>query len=402
MSQVREIVSAARSRWRNQRGAVLVEAAIAIPILLTVILGSIEFGFAWEAKSASASGVRTAVLRAASLGDQPQTDMRILQSIIGEVGAENVGQIEYVVIYNSTNVLDEQAAIDGCANNSGTVTCVRYGTNVLTDIAHTTDPEAYQEMWFDNGAGGAVVAGVETYNCETGVQHDAAWCAGSRTINGDVEIGIAMRYQHEWVTGILPFNAPVFNDETISSTFLGNGSVISSSSPLQAGTTVAYTNDFDLLGDGETPFGFSNGTIDNPPASGAPNVLGPFDRSNDDVPPSLFLSGLDPFHTEICVSLDLHVIGGWEDSGGAKDTFHIGVDGTLSSEHTYNRNNTPGNASSEDTFGYPPFGGQDFTVPIQFCTSHSGTEATIDFIGDMTAHINDEGWAISNIQVTTS
>ena len=88
-------------RLKHDRGAVLVEAAIAIPLLLFVILGSLEFGIAWETKSSTTNGMRSGLLRAATLADQPQTDLRVLQSIIGEVGAEDSENISWVVIFNA-------------------------------------------------------------------------------------------------------------------------------------------------------------------------------------------------------------------------------------------------------------------------------------------------------------
>ena len=56
-----------RHRLKHDRGAVLVEAALCIPLLIVVIFGAVEAGLAWEAKSATVSGVRTGTLRASSL-----------------------------------------------------------------------------------------------------------------------------------------------------------------------------------------------------------------------------------------------------------------------------------------------------------------------------------------------
>ena len=35
----------------TERGAVLVEAALAIPVILLIVVGALEMGFAWEAKA---------------------------------------------------------------------------------------------------------------------------------------------------------------------------------------------------------------------------------------------------------------------------------------------------------------------------------------------------------------
>ena len=397
MSHVRSTISNARARWRNQRGAVIVETALAIPILLMVIMGSIEFGFGWEAKSATASGVRTGVLRAASIGDQPETDMRILQSIIGEIGTENVDRIEYVMVFNATGHTDKEAAIAGCAAGAGTTQCALYPTSVLQAVAATADPAAYQAANFD--LGGNVTrdgAGdIDGYACTFG-KLDTNWCAGSRTVLSDVEIGIAVAYNHEWVTGIIPFDPPVFDDYSISSTFLGSGSSISATGIPPIGGSVAYVSGFTV---GSTPFGFTNGSVVDPPAAGAPDILGVFGGKQST---TLELDNLVAGHTEICITFDLHIIGGWESSGAYEDTWRLNIDGTTYVEDSsYSGGNAPGSATGTNTFGYPS-GKGDFTIQISQCAPHTGSTADFDFVGDMSAGMPDEGWAISNIQVTTS
>ena len=54
----------------GERGAVLLEAAIAIPLLIMLMFGTLETGMAWSAKAAATNGVRTGILRAASLGNK--------------------------------------------------------------------------------------------------------------------------------------------------------------------------------------------------------------------------------------------------------------------------------------------------------------------------------------------
>jgi Flp pilus assembly protein TadG len=58
-------------RARNERGAVLVEAAIVIPILMMITLGIIEYGGAYRENSAVAAAARSGARVASSL---PKTD----------------------------------------------------------------------------------------------------------------------------------------------------------------------------------------------------------------------------------------------------------------------------------------------------------------------------------------
>lgn len=197
----------------------LVEAAIAIPLLLMLIFGAIEAGMAWEAKSASTSGLRTGLLRAASLADRPETDLRILQSVVGEVGGDNVGNINYVVIFDASGP-DPAATVAACAAAAAgggiSGTCNTYTTGDLGEVVAgnwTSGPAGN----FDDGSNG----GVGTYTCDTS-KVDSNWCAPSRIIAGPAEVGVAISYQHNWFTGVLPGNGVTFTDFAVSTTLVKN------------------------------------------------------------------------------------------------------------------------------------------------------------------------------------
>ena len=413
MFHVRSTLSKTRARWRNQRGAVIVETALAIPILLMVIMGSIEFGFAWEAKSATASGVRTGVLRAASIGDQPETDMRILQSIIGEIGTENVDRIEYVMVFNATGHTDKQAAIDGCAAGAGTTQCALYSTSVLQAVSATADPAAYQAANFD--LGGNVTrdgAGdIDGYACTFG-KLDTNWCAGSRTVLNDVEIGIAVKYNHEWVTGIIPFDAPVFDDYSISSTFLSSGSQISPSAVgVTTGTATNYSTDFTAGGTlSGNPDVTWTGADDSDIKTTHPTATAPRDylgRFGKDEVLSLQVDNLAA-HNNICVSFDLIIIGSWDsDPRWGPDYFQVDIDADGDLEHNVNyAHNQTDDASEEDTLGFQAETGTgwgDHVVPVTICQPHTSSTLNIDFKAVLTnSNLNNESWAIDNLTVSSS
>lgn len=209
---LRELFTAWR---RRERGAVLVEAALAIPILLLVTFGAIEAGFAFEAQSAATSSVRTSTLRQSAMGSAAQTDLRALQSVIGEIGPDNVEGIEWVIVFKA-DTTDARARIDACADaiNGGGMagTCVVYDQAALQGVltgSITVDD-------FDTGENGAIDG--LTYTCDS-VKLDSNWCAPSRTINGDVPIGVALRYNHTWFTGILPGDGVTIIDFAVSVTF---------------------------------------------------------------------------------------------------------------------------------------------------------------------------------------
>ena len=207
----------ATSRRHRDRGAVLVEAALAIPLLLLVILGSIEAGMAWDAKSGTTNALRSGVLRGASIGDRPETDLRILQSVIGEVGADDVAQLEWVIVFdgssnggNHTQTVNECAAAisaGGIGGGGGSSRCVVYPPSVLQQVADSTLTLAS----FDSGGSPTDSTG---YLCDDGAGIiDSNYCAPSRTFGGvDAQVGIALQFSHEWTTGIFPFDAPTMRE----------------------------------------------------------------------------------------------------------------------------------------------------------------------------------------------
>ncbi len=305
-------------RLRQERGAVLVEAAICIPLLLFVIFGLAEAGFAWEAKSATISGVRTGVLRAATEGDRAGVDLRILQSVIGEVGAEKVSQIDGVIIFEITT--DADTDFDTCLASipaGGFAGCVVYDNANVTSVLNGTVSAAN----FDSGSGfqydgnGDVVG----YTCEAG-KLDSTWCASERTVGGDVQLGVGIMYTHDWMTGILPFDSPQFAEYVASSTFTNNGA-----NPLPAPLAFATNNILPGLSFDSNPNGMTHPNIASINVPWASDSVGYATGGHGvgSTTATIVLEDLTPGN-QVCVSLTLYAFGYLE---SADDTFTVDVGG---------------------------------------------------------------------------
>jgi hypothetical protein len=194
---------------KGERGAVLVEAAIAIPLLLSLIFGALEAGMAWEAKSSSTAGLRTGLLRAASIADKPETDLRVLQSIVGEIGGENVANINWIVIFDASGP-DPVATMNACAaaGAGGGISgqCNTYVASDLVSVVNGT----WTVADFDDGSNGPA-----PYTCDVS-KVDSNWCAPSRTDAGPGEVGVGVSYDHDWFTGALPGDGVTFTDFSVS------------------------------------------------------------------------------------------------------------------------------------------------------------------------------------------
>ena len=399
-----------RTRIKHERGAVLVEAAICIPLLLLVILGSVEAGTAWEAKSSTVSGVRTGVLRASTIGDRPETDLRIIQSVLGEIGAENVDGLDWIMVFDAEG--DSDAAYNTClggndVNPAGGLGCVVYNNAFVDSVVSMTDAVTFQATNFDTGIGGTPdpLTGRNTsYTCDT-TKFDANWCAGLRTIGGDTQIGVAIRYNHEWTTGIFPFDAPVFQEYVISSTFSAGGSDFNPTTPVAtpfgAGTLIDTDFGAGFDPNGLADVSFSTGATTTSPSG--EEFLGEFSTNTLTVN----LENLTPGH-EVCVTYDLYIIGSWDNGSNDRwgpDTIEATLGGNSTGALTYSR-------PSEDILDYSAVGhSYPNSTKIEFTlcdTVPASGEITLTFEGKLEEDYNliygtdNESWGIDNLVVTSA
>ena len=411
-----QLIRSRRNGEPRDRGAVLVEAAIAIPILLVVILGSVEMGFAWDAKSATVSGVRTGTLRAASLAGQPETDLRVLQSVIGEIGADNVDRLNHVIIFDASTG-DNQQAIDDCVAGGGV--CVLYDNSMsLFDdiVASTVTTDR-----FDDGTNALFANGTDMpptgYACDpTKTDTDAGpFCAGARTVTGDAEIGIAVSYSHEWFTGIFPFNPPEFNESTVTSTFLEDGADITPTNAIPSAIPSGTILENFTFGAGSDTTGIvSTATrsqypdlLNKPPLQPAgTSILGPFSTGTVTIPIATPEAATQ--EVQICASFTLWLIGSWD--GAPDDSFELNINS--SSESSVERSvtgdhkdgtgeNWEGQSTAEEFgFGIAQWSKANKVEFTNVCVQHQGGTLDIDFIGSLNSGIRDESWAIDDLVIT--
>jgi Flp pilus assembly protein TadG len=72
---------------RGSRGQTLVEFAVVFPLFWLVLVGLIEFSFAFQSVLSVSFASRNAAVIAAEAGASPTGDCSILRSVEGDVGA---------------------------------------------------------------------------------------------------------------------------------------------------------------------------------------------------------------------------------------------------------------------------------------------------------------------------
>jgi hypothetical protein len=176
-----------KARNGGDRGAVMVEMAIVVPIFLLLVFGMLEFGLAFKNKLTMAHAVNQATRRATVLGNDGTSDIEILEAFEeGLVGAASVDWVVYVDIFR--------------ANDDGT-----------KDVwdRYTVDADGVPCDW-DPCPDPAIVDPV-VY----GSPEDYPPCARDISLDpsdGVDTVGVEVEYTHTWVTGVLGFSQEVWHE----------------------------------------------------------------------------------------------------------------------------------------------------------------------------------------------
>ena len=165
-----------RLSLRRERGASLVEASLVFPILILLVMGTLEIGLAFKdyltVSYISREGARLGGLA----GDDPEADCAILVGIGGIVTQGDLARIEEIQIYQA----NEQTGVQGLTNTAT--------YNVGKDPEVCNVPSTAADGWSINPVN---------------------WSPTSRqtTVGTDSldVIGVRVILTREWVTGFPPF-----------------------------------------------------------------------------------------------------------------------------------------------------------------------------------------------------
>jgi hypothetical protein len=120
-------------RFRGDDGAVIVEAAFVLPVVVLVCFGIIEFGFVFRDSQSLTAATRTGARVAATLARQPY--LSSVQDAVKGALTNNLSSasIQYLTIYKVANSggTPVDGTFEGCA-----IDCARYtwdGTNWVFD-----------------------------------------------------------------------------------------------------------------------------------------------------------------------------------------------------------------------------------------------------------------------------
>jgi TadE-like protein len=181
-----------RPRRRFDRAAVLVEAAVIMPLLIMLAMGTMEFGLAWRNRLDVQNSVRSGARTAAALGNDPQADYNILQMLKAGMGSR-FASTKRIVIYKAVTT---DGALPSVCQTGGSQTglCNVY-TVAQASLASTS------------------------FGCGTGAI-DAAWCPTARVadvnaVAGLDYVGVYVEVDHQLITGAFGRGKLVITDRAV-------------------------------------------------------------------------------------------------------------------------------------------------------------------------------------------
>lgn len=216
----------ARAR-RGERGAILVEAILVIPVLFFLIFGAIEAGGVLKSYSTVANTVRAGGRMASVQGSTASADQMSILRMAEESTALSDGEIEYIIVWHASSTSDSvpaaclsaaESAADapnsssigvqwttGSSGGSCNVYMRPQGSNGAFDMAAgratNSDP-----MYYFGCTGPADPAAAHKLDCRWPPQTRRTTVAPRSTTLGQPQpdrVGIYMRIEHEYLTGLL-------------------------------------------------------------------------------------------------------------------------------------------------------------------------------------------------------
>jgi hypothetical protein len=174
-------------------GATLAEFALAVPVLVWLVLGVLEFGLAWRDSSSVANAVRAGARVGSAEGRARLADYDALQSVRAALAEIRGLELERVVVYRSET--SDGAVPAACR----TIALSPTGTGVA-GVCNVYGPA-------DLGRPATDFSGISGSDCSpTAV--DRFWCPlGRRTserTGGPDFLGVWASVRHHAVTSVLP------------------------------------------------------------------------------------------------------------------------------------------------------------------------------------------------------
>jgi hypothetical protein len=165
---------------KRERGATLIEASLVLPIMILILIGTLEIGVAFKDYLTVSHSTREGSRTGALAGRDPDADCKTVTTVMETLGTGNLDKFKGIQIFQYDPIID--------GPKTGTI-------NTWTYIG--TDP----------------------YDCVNDWTIDENWPSTTRkttfAAGSEVDIiGVRVVYTHDWLTGFPPFSGSFDVDET--------------------------------------------------------------------------------------------------------------------------------------------------------------------------------------------
>lgn len=179
MTLVSYFKSVRERRRGGDRGAALVELALAVPLFILLMAAIFDFGGGFRSAEDSAAAVRSAARAVALSGDERVADFRAVQAIRSQLAASN-DSIAWMTIYRSPAGSDGAVPIDCLPGSSG-----------VADLCNVY-----------SGAQIAALTSASFMNEDCVGEPDVNWCPTTRDDGTGDLIGVAVWTSHDPTVGL--------------------------------------------------------------------------------------------------------------------------------------------------------------------------------------------------------
>ena len=168
----------------GERGAVIVELAMVVPILMTLVLGMFEVGTAWSASQTVVQASRSGARTVSQLGTFGAADQQAVLAVISTFG-NDVDDIQRIIVFDASGGQALPAGCDVAGAPTGTCNIYR-----AADFALASDPLHFDSNGNTAGCG---ASGASANWCPDGDRDDSQLTV--------TEVGVYIEFESERVSG---------------------------------------------------------------------------------------------------------------------------------------------------------------------------------------------------------
>ncbi len=196
-----------RERSRDDRGLAMVEMAIVAPFLALLVAGIMEYGTLWRDNLTITSATRASARVVSNLGDSYLADYEALLSLDAALATLDDVTVEGVLIYDAS--ASDGAPHSSCFDAMGDPKassgyCNYYSTAQLASISGVNCSVSCTEFPNNSNCAGA-------WSSSFCPQTDRETSQAAGTTN----VGIWVRVQRDYVTGVFPGDGVTITDQTV-------------------------------------------------------------------------------------------------------------------------------------------------------------------------------------------